>query len=75
MNTPLPRNTRTRMQTLLNEGDRAFFDRNPGEGERRRPYFLGEKIDGAGEPVRYVIVSRDVAGRLLRRFEQEGAKT
>ncbi len=69
----LPSDTRTRMQTLLNEGDRAFFDRNPSETERRRPYFLCEKIDGAGEPVRYVIVSRDVSRRLVRHFLAETA--
>jgi len=64
----LPSDTRTRLQYLLNEGDNLFFDRNPGERERRRPYFLGEKLDGAGEPVRHVIVTRDGDGRLCRRF-------
>jgi len=68
----LPQNTRTRLQYLLNEGDNLFFDRNPSERERRRPYFLGEAITGEAKPTRYVIVSRDADGRLERRFEQEG---
>jgi len=68
----LPQNTRTRLQYLLNEGDNLFFDRNPGERERRRPYFLGEAITGEAKPTRRVVVSRDPDGRLVRRFLTDG---
>ncbi len=81
MNTPtlhsarsLPRNTRTRMQHLLDEGDTLFFANNPAQTERRRFYFKDERIDDHGEPTRYVTVSRDDSGRLIRRFEQEGGQ-
>jgi len=65
----LPSDTRMRIQTLLDEGDRAFFDRNPHERERRRLYFKGE-----AKPSRYVIVTRDAGRRLVRRFEREGGQ-
>ncbi len=69
----LPSDTRTRLQYLLNEGDNLFFDRNPSERERRRPYFKGETITGEAKPTRRVVVSRNPDGRLLRRFEAEGS--
>lgn len=70
----LPSDTRTRMQTLLNEGDHAFFDRKPSETERRRLYFKGEAITGEAKPSRYVIVKRQEDGTLVRRFEQVGGQ-
>jgi len=68
----LPVNTRTKMQSLLNEGDERFFAEHPDEHARTRFFFRGEKIDGAGHASRYVRVTRDADGRLVRRFEQEG---
>ncbi len=70
----LPIAQHTRLQALLDEGDRRFFATHPREGERRRFHFRGEQIDGAGEPSRYVVVTRDPDGRLLRRFEQNGGE-
>ncbi len=64
----LPVNSRTRLQYLLDEGDALFFARNPDEHQRIRFHFKGEQIDGAGEASRYVRVTRDVAGRLVRQF-------
>lgn len=69
----LPVNTRTRLQYLLDQGDPLFFANNPHERARRRMYFLGERIDGPGEPTRYVIVSGAVDGGLVRRFLAETA--
>lgn len=79
MNTPtasrqLPQNTTTRMQYLLDEGDERFFATHPNEVERRRLYFLGERVDDHRTPSRYVCVTRDPDGRLLRRFEPEGGQ-
>lgn len=62
------------MQILLNEGDERFFAEHPNEHLRIRLHFRGEKIDGAGEPSRYVVVSRDADGRLVRRFQREGGQ-
>ncbi len=70
---PLPRNTRLRTQVLLDEADAHWFQIHPDEHLRIRFYFLGEKIDGGGEPSRYVIVTRDASGRLVRRFLAETA--
>lgn len=70
---PLPHDTRERMQTLLNEADAHWFLLHPGEQHRERLYFRGERIDDHGQPTRYIIVSRDADGRLVRRFQpQEG---
>lgn len=60
--------TRTKMQYLLDTGEQRFFATHPSETERRRFYFRGERIDIDGEPGRYVVVSRDDDGRLVRRF-------
>lgn len=68
----LPRNTRTRLQHLLDEGDERFFATHPSETERRRFYFCGERVLGGGNTSRYVVASRDADGGLQRRFEQEG---
>ncbi len=71
---PLPHDTRERMQTLLNEADTHWFLLHPGEQHRERLYFRGERVDDHGQPTRYIIVSRDPDGRLLRRFEQNGGE-
>ncbi len=71
---PLPRNTRTRLQSLLDEGDCLFFLNHPSETTRRRFYFRGEHVDELGEPTRYILVERDGDGRLLRRFERDGGQ-
>jgi len=70
----LPSDTRTRLQYLLDQGDALFFANNPHERARRRMYFRGERVEGAGEASRYVLVRRDVAGRLVRYFEQDGGE-
>lgn len=70
---PLPHNSRTRLQYLLDQGDQRFFADHPGETERRRYYFRGERVDDRGEPSRYVLVTREADGRLTRRFQQGGA--
>ncbi len=62
----------TKLQGLLDEGDERFFATHPSEAERRRFYFRGEQILGGGEPGRYIIVSRDDTGRLVRRFVSDG---
>lgn len=72
---PLPVNTtRTRMQTLLNEGDERFFADHPGEQHRIGFHFRGEHMDERGEPTRYIVVSRDDANRLVRRFRADGGE-
>ena len=80
MNTPhihtsraLPRDTQTRMQHLLDEGDALFFATHPRETERRL-YFRGEAITGGDKPTRYIRVFRQPDGSVLRRFEQEGGQ-
>ncbi len=71
---PLPPNTTTRMQHLLDEGDALFFVGHPGETERTRFYFRGERIDGGGSPTRYIVVTRQPDGTLVRRYHAgEGA--
>lgn len=68
----LPRDTRTRMQGLLDEGDALFFVGHPGETERTRFYFRGERIDDTGEATRYIVVTRRPDGTLTRRFQRDG---
>jgi hypothetical protein len=62
----------TRLQYLLDEGDAAFFNDHPATMWRIRFHFPGERIDGTGEPTRYVVVSRQVDGTLVRRFQRDG---
>jgi len=70
---PLPRNTRTRMQNLLDEGDQRFFADHPGE-TRRRFYFLHERMDDHGKATRYIRVFRQADGTLVRHFERDGGQ-
>jgi len=69
---PLPRNTRARVQHLLDEADTAWFERYPGEQYRIRMHFRGERLEGDAENSRHVRVEREGA-RLVRRFTREGA--
>lgn len=62
----------TKLQALLDEGDQRFFANNPDQTERRRFYFRGEQVLGGGKTSRYIIVSRDADGRLVRRFLADG---
>jgi hypothetical protein len=62
----------TRLQDVLNENDTFFFSHNPGARQRIRHRFAGERIDGTGEPARYVVVSRQADGTLVRRFQRDG---
>lgn len=62
----------TRLQYLLDEGDDRFFNDHPAAMWRIRFHFPGERIDGTGEPTRYVVVSRQVDGTLVRRFQRDG---
>jgi len=57
---------------LLDQGDARFFANNPLATERQRFYFKGEAITDATKPSRYVLVSRDADGRLVRRFLADG---
>jgi len=70
----LPRDTQTRLQYLLDQGDQRFFADHPRETERRRLYFKGERVDDHGDPTRYIRVFRQADGSVLRRFEQEGGQ-
>lgn len=60
------RSTQTRLQFLLDDGDAHFFDGHPTETERIRFYFKGERIDG--DTSKYVVVTRQADGTLIRRF-------
>jgi hypothetical protein len=62
--------TTTRLQYLLDEGDERFFNDHPAETERIRFYFKGERIDG--DTSKYVVVTRQADGTLVRRFQRDG---
>jgi len=68
----LPRDTQTRLQYLLDQGDQRFFADHPRETERRRLYFRGERVDDRGESTRYIRVFRQPDGSLVRRFLPDG---
>ncbi len=70
----LPTTTQTRLQHLLDEGDLLWFERHPGEPTRTRMHFKDERIEGDGEPSRYVVVTRE-GDRLVRRFVAEAEAT
>lgn len=71
--TTFPIAQETKLQGLLDEGDERFFATHPSAVERRRFYFRGERVDDHRTPSRYVIVSRDANGCLVRRFLAETA--